>query len=234
MPYQKDHIVTAYGEELDRLQGEIVRMGDMAVEQLQQAVLALKTDDHELAERVIKGDDQIDELELRISSEVLQLLALRHPLASDLRVVLASLRIASDIERIGDYANNIAKRTLAMTDTEQKSAVSSIEEMSEYAIGMMLEVRHAYIDQDAERARRVRESDVELDRRYTRLFRELLTYMLEDPRNISNCAHLLFVAKNIERIGDHVTNIAENVCFRVEGTLPDEDRPKGDTTSTGH
>jgi phosphate transport system protein len=233
MPTQQEHIVSSYDDELDRLKGEIVRIGDLAVEQLQQAVIALKNGDRALAERVIKADDRIDEMELEISSDVLRVLALRHPMASDLRGVLASLRIASDIERIGDYATNIAKRTLAISDGAVKSAVASVEEMSDYAIGMMRAVRQAYIDHDAEAAMRVRDSDVDLDRRYTRLFRELLTYMLEDPRNITNCAHLLFVAKNVERIGDHVTNIAENICFSVEGTLPEEERAKGDTTSTG-
>ena len=226
-----DHIVKSYDGELERLRGEILRMGGLAVEQLQKGIRALVTADSALAERVIAEDEQMDALELEVSSDVIRLLALRQPMATDLRVVLSSLKIAADIERVGDYAANIAKRSLALAEAKPRGPIQGLAEMVEYAVDMMREVLDAYARKDASAAMRVRESDLDLDKRYNSLFRELITYMMEDPRNISTCAHFLFIAKNIERIGDHATNIAENIWFQVEGRLPSEERPKADNTN---
>ena len=231
MGSQQEHIVRSYDEELKRLQGEILRMGGLAEEQLEGAIRALWAGDSGLAEKVIASDERIDRLELEVSTDVMQLLALRQPMASDLRVVLASLRIAANIERIGDYAANIAKRSLALSPSRPREPISGLTEMAEYAANMLHNVLDAFLFRDTARAMMVRESDLELDRRYNGLFRELLTYAMEDPRSISSCAHFLFIAKNIERIGDHVTNIAENIWFQAEGHLPSEERSKGDTTS---
>lgn len=233
MSEQQDHIVKSYDEELNRLQGEILRMGGFAMEQLRMAGQALQHGDADLAQQVISADKRVDELELEISSDVLRLLARRQPVATDLRFVLASLRIAAGIERIGDYAANIAKRSLALSELRRPEAAYGLTDMASYAAGMLREAMDAYARRDTAAAMRVRESDLELDRRYNSLFRELLTYTMEDPRNIGNCAHMLFIAKNIERIGDHVTNIAENIWFQIEGELPPEGRSKGDNTSIG-
>lgn len=228
---QQDHIVKSYDDELKRLQGEIVRMGGLAMEQLQLASRALQDGDTELAQRVIVSDQKVDALELEISSDVLRLLARRQPMATDLRFVLASLRIAAAIERIGDYATNIAKRSLALAEMRAPEPAHGLTEMSAYAANMLREALDAYVRRDTAAAMAVRESDLELDRRYNSLFRELLTYTMEDVRNIGTCAHFLFIAKNIERIGDHVTNIAENIWFQTEGELPAEKRSKGDNTN---
>lgn len=228
---QQDHIVKSYDEELRRLQGELLRMGGLAMEQLQLAVRALQDGDSTLAEKVIATDERIDTLELEVSSDVMRLLARRQPMAVDLRVVLSSLRIAANIERIGDYAANIAKRSLALPEVRPREPIRGLAEMAEYAANMLRDVLDAFLHRDTARAMAVRESDLELDKRYNSLFRELLTYTMEDARNISACAHFLFIAKNIERIGDHVTNIAENIWFQAEGELPAEGRSKGDTTN---
>ncbi len=231
MSEQQDHIVKSYDEELGRLQGEILRMGGLAMEQLQLASRALQDSDTVLAQQVIAADKRVDALELEISSDVLRLLARRQPMATDLRFVLASLRIAASIERIGDYATNIAKRSLALSESRSAQPVHGLTEMAAYAVNMLREALDAYVRRDTVAAMRVRESDLELDKRYNGLFRELLIYTMEDARNISACAHLLFIAKNIERIGDHVTNIAENIWFQSEGELPAEGRSKGDNTN---
>jgi phosphate transport system protein len=230
MSTQHEHIVKSFDEELARLKGEILRMGSLASEQLEQAVRALATGDQALAERVVAADERIDALELEVSTDAMRVLALRQPMASDLRTVLASLRIAAIIERIGDYASNIAKRAMSMSDPHPKSPVQGLVEMSEYAVEMLAEVFEAYERGDAASAMKVRESDLELDNRYNALFRELLTYMMEDPRSITLCTHFLFIAKNIERIGDLATAVAENVWFQVEGDILGSHRPKGDRT----
>ena len=163
---------------------------------------------------------------------MLRLLALRHPIARDLREVMAALRIASDIERIGDYAANVAKRSMVLNLTPEVAAANRLGALADIAAGMLAEVLQAVRERDPERARLVRERDAELDDLYTALFRELLTYMMEEPRTITACAHLLFMAKNIERIGDHVTNIAENVYFLVQGEHLPAERAKRDMTSS--
>jgi len=187
--------------------------------------------DSELAEQVIVGDKRIDDIEHEVDMHTISMLALRQPMADDLRVVITALRIASLIERIGDYAKNISKRTVAITQTPPVGPSRTIARMGNVVQGMIKTVLDSYLERDADLAQDVRLRDEEVDALHTSLFRELLTYMMEDPRSISACTHLLFVAKNIERIGDHATNIAENVHFLVHGVMPDDNRPKGDQSS---
>ncbi|MCI1711366.1 MAG: phosphate signaling complex protein PhoU [Chiayiivirga sp.] len=234
MPSNHDHIVKSYDAELTRLTGEIVRMGEIAVHQIGAAIDALERRDSRNAERVVANDEAIDALEHEVSHDVLRLLALRHPIARDLREVMAALRIASDIERIGDYAANVAKRSIVLNLTAPVSPASRLAALAAMAADMTREVLEAYRARDADRARAVRDRDAELDDRYTALFRELLTYMMEEPRTITSCAHLLFMAKNLERIGDHATNIAENIWFLVHGEYLAAMRDKRDLTTSPH
>ena len=227
-----DHIVKQYDAELDRLTGGIARMGALAVEQLHVAIDALEARDDTTARRVVAQDDAIDRLEHEVGHDVVRLLALRQPMARDLREILSALRIASDIERIGDYAANAAKRSIALNAHPAVAAARGLRALSELAGEMLTDVLAAYRGRDDQAALRVRERDAELDAMYTSLFRELLTYMAEDPRHISSSIHLLFIAKNIERIGDHATNIAENVWFIEHGEPPAAPREKRDQTAS--
>ncbi len=227
----KEHIIKSYDDELTRLTGEIVRMGELSVTQLEAAIDVVERRDGQAAQRVVLNDDAIDQLEQEISHDVVRLLALRAPIASDLRNVFAALRIAADIERIGDYAANVAKRSIPLSMVAPIAATGGLDHLAELAAHEVREVLLAYRDRDAERAYQVWKNDIELDEAYTGYFRQLLTYMMEDPRNITPCTHLLFMAKNIERIGDHATNIAENVWFQVTGEPLTKQRSKGDLTS---
>ncbi len=232
MPHQPhSHIVKSYDEEQRRLVGEILHMGEMAVAQLQAALDVVERRDDRAALRVIANDEAIDKLESNISHDVMQL-ALRGPMARDLREILAALRIPSDIERIGDYAANVAKRSIALNVSPPMPHTNSLRALGDLASRQVTDVMAAYRDGDAERAVLVRARDADLDMQYTALFRELLTYMMEDPRNITPCTHLLFMAKNIERIGDHATNIAENVWFLAHGDAVLPPRENRDETST--
>ena len=231
MNIANDHIVKSYDEEQQRLVGEIVRMGEMAVAQLHAALDVLDRRDDNAARRVIANDEAIDTLENAISHDVMRL-ALRGPMARDLREILVGLRIPADIERIGDYAANVAKRSIALNAAPPMPHTTGLRALGELAAELVGEALTAYRDKDVERALQVRDNDAQLDAQYTGLFRELLTYMMEDPRNITPCTHLLFMAKNIERIGDHATNIAENVWFLVQGDHPLPPRDKRDETST--
>ncbi|WP_298191768.1 phosphate signaling complex protein PhoU [Metallibacterium sp.] len=232
MPASNEHILHSYDEELSRLKGELGRMGQIAVAQIEASMDVLERRDSRAAERVILNDEAIDQLEVSVSHDVLLLLARRQPMARDLREVMAALRIAADIERIGDYAANVAKRSMALNLSAPIAPAANLPALTETAVELVRDVLVAYREGDAELARLVWERDVELDALYTSLFRELLTYMMEDPRNITPATHVLFMAKNIERIGDHATNIAENVWFLVNGTPLQEPRKKGDLTST--
>jgi len=231
MPSESNHIVSAFDEDLRQMDNFIAEMGGLAEHQFADSIKALIARDSELAERVIGNDHRIDELEHLVDAHTISMLALRQPMADDLRVVITALRIASLIERIGDYAKNISKRTVAITQTPPVGPSRTISRMGVVVQGMIKTVLDAYLQRDADLAEDVRQRDEEVDALHTSLFRELLTYMMEDPRSISACTHLLFVAKNIERIGDHATNIAENVHFLVHGKLPEEPRPKGDESS---
>ena len=223
-----DHIVKSLDEEQRRLLNEILRMGEMAVSQLEAALDVVERRDDKAAERIIGNDEAIDALEQTISHDVMRL-ALRGPLARDLREILAALRIAADIERIGDYAANVAKRSMALNLAPPLPHTRGLGALGALAVQQVRDVLVAYRDNDAQAAERVRARDAELDDQYTGLFRELLTYMMEDARSITPSTHLLFMAKNIERIGDHATNIAENVWFRVHGDeiLPPRDKRDG-------
>ena len=228
----KEHIIKSYDDELTRLTGEIVRMGELSVTQLESAIDVVERRDERAAKRVVGNDDANDQLEQEISHDVVRLLALRAPMAGDLRNVFAALRIAADIERIGDYAANVAKRSIPLSMVAPVAPVGGLGLLAELAASEVREVLLAYRDRDAERAYQVWKDDVVLDEAYTGYFRQLLTYMMEDPRNITPCTHLLFMAKNIERIGDHATNIAENIWYQVNGEPLTAQRAKRDFTSS--
>ena len=227
---EHSHIVKSYDEEQAALLAELVRMGEMSVAQLEAALDVVERRDDNAAERVMANDDAIDALEQQVNHDVIRLIR-RGPMATDLRVILAALRVASDIERIGDYAANIAKRSIALNQTPPLPHTRGLEALGRMAAQQMREVMRAYVARDGEAALRVRERDAELDTLYTGLFRELLTYMMEDARAITPCTHLLFMAKNLERIGDHATNIAENVWFLVHGEELMPPRDKRDDSS---
>jgi len=227
-----DHVVKSYDDELRRLTDEIQRMGDLALTELEAAIAAVIERDSDAAERIVQSDAAVDALELEVSQDVIRLLALRQPMARDLREVMAALRIASDIERIGDYAANVAKRAIALNQSAPVRPVYGLPRLGELAADLLREVLAAYHERDADRALLAWARDEELDRLYTSMFRELLTYMMEDPRNITPCTHLLFMAKNIERIGDHATNIAENIYFLVHGTQIAQARRKDDRSAS--
>jgi phosphate transport system protein len=226
-----DHIVKSFDEELRRLREQILAMGGRAEAQLADAIQALAKRDSEKATRVIESDKGIDALEMTVAQDSLKILALRQPMAKDLREVIAAIKISADIERIGDYAKNIAKRALQLNQQAPLKPTGSIPRMGDLAIKLINAVLSAYANDDAEGLLAAWRSDESIDEMYNSLFRELLTYMMEDPRNIGASTHLLFIAKNIERIGDHATNIAETVHFLVHGKPIDETRPKGDTTN---
>ena len=226
-----DHIVKSYGNELQRLTAEIQHMGELALNQLDAAIDAVMERDSDAAMKVVSSDAAIDALEHEVSHDVVRLLALRQPMARDLREVFAALRIAADIERIGDYAANVAKRSIVLNQSAPVQLAWTLPRLARLADMLVREVLAAYRDNDADRALAAWARDEELDEQYTGLFRELLTYMMEDPRTITSCTHLLFMAKNLERIGDHATNIAENVYFLVHGKHIEQARNKGDTTA---
>ncbi|MFL6592318.1 MAG: phosphate signaling complex protein PhoU [Luteimonas sp.] len=224
-----DHIVRGVDEEQQRLVDELLRMGEIAAAQLEASLDVVQRRDDKAAERIVGNDEAIDLLEHEISRDVMRL-ALRGPLARDLREILAALRIASDIERIGDYAANVAKRSMSLNLSPPLPQIRGLAALGALAGRQLREVLDAYRGNDAEAAERIRARDAELDLQYTSLFRELLTYMMEDARSITPCTHLLFMAKNIERIGDHVTNIAENVWFRSRGDEMRSPRERRDAT----
>jgi phosphate transport system protein len=225
------HTVKSYDEELRRLQQEIAGMGSLAETELQNAVQALVRRSAELGHQTVQDDARIDEGEQRATAQVLRLLALRQPMASDLREIVAALKISSDLERIGDYAANIGKRVVALSQTPPFKLPAAVPRMGWLAQQNIRDTLAAYVERNADKALKAWQADEELDETYSSLFRELLTHMMEDPRNIGACTHLLFIAKNIERIGDHATNIAETVYFMVVGEPIGAGRPKGDSTS---
>jgi phosphate transport system protein len=226
-----EHIVKSYDEELQRLETMLIRMGGLVEAQLGDALGALSRRDPALAEAVIGNDQAIDTLNFEIDEFVVRMLALRQPMANDLRTIVAALRIAGDLERIGDYAANISKRTVALSHSQVVKPLAGISRMGKLAQQILKEVLDAISHRDAALAKVAWGRDSEVDEMYTSVFRELLTYMMEDPRNITPCTHVLFMAKNIERIGDHATNIAETIYYMVTGEPMRERRPKRDTTS---
>ena len=224
---EREHIVTSYDEELAQLNRTIVEMGGLVEAQIEAAVQALVTRDPGLANTVIDDDDKVDELNYLVDTQAMRLLALRQPMALDLRNVVAALKISSDLERIADYASNMARRSITLSETEAVKPVHVLPRMADLASSMLKNVLDAYIEHDVEKAIAVWHADEEVDEIYVSLFRELLTYMIEDTRRITRCTHVLFIAKNIERIGDHVTNIAETIYFLVHGERLSEARPRG-------
>ena len=226
-----EHIVKSFDEELKQLSQMVAQMGGLAEAQLQAAIEALVARDAEGAARVVQGDMRIDQLERQISNQTIRMLALRQPMAQDLREIVAALKISSDIERIGDYAANVAKRAIALTQSPPMRPVGGIARMGRLVQQIIKDVLDAYSDSDATKAVAAWKRDQEVDDMYNSLFRELLTYMMEDPRNIGPSTHLMFIAKNIERIGDHATNVAEIIHFLVRGEDISEARPKSDKTS---
>ncbi|CTQ53398.1 Repressor protein PhoU [Roseibium album] len=228
-----EHTVSAYDEELTEMAGKVAEMGGLAERAFADAVSALVSQDLELARSTISQDARLDDLHQEVEEKLIEMIVRRQPMGQDLREITAATRIANDLERVGDLAKNVAKRVIAIdSDLKSKKLEIGVEHMTELALSQLKRVLDAYTRKDAEEAKRVQEADAEIDAIYTSLFRELLTYMMEDPRVITQCVHLLFCAKNIERIGDHATNIAENVFYMVTGDRLPEDRVKMDETTS--
>jgi phosphate transport system protein len=226
------HIRSAFDRDLESVQAMIMKMGGMVEAALDDAATALLQRDEELASRVRLGDKAIDALEEQVHAECARLIALRSPIATDLRTVLSVMRIASSLERCGDYAKNLAKRaTVLVTMSPVGASSASIARMAKSVQLLLKDALDAFIHRDAAAAYQVRQSDQEIDQFYNAIFRELLTHMMEDPRNITAAMHLHFIAKNIERVGDHATSIAEQVIYLVTGEVPEGSRPKADLTS---
>lgn len=227
------HTVTAFDDELREIGRNVAEIGGMAEQMVDEAMAALMQADTLRAETVIEKDARIDQLQREIEEKSILLIAKRQPMARDLREIVAAIRIASDLERVGDLAKNIAKRVMALSGLfEPKSVMHGVEHLAELSLEQLKNVLDAYSRRDVEQALAVWQRDEEIDSLYTSLFRELLTYMMEDPRNIGFCTHLLFCAKNIERIGDHATNIAETVHYQITGITLADDRPKGDESAS--
>lgn len=221
------HIVSAFDRDLEAVQALVMKMGGLVEAAMLDAAQALDTRDEELAARVRQDDKAIDALEEQIQQECARLIALRGPTASDLRTVLSVMRIAANLERCGDYAKNLAKRSVVLSQMSPiDGAAGSIRRMGRSVVILLKDALDAYIARDARMAADVRLRDHEVDQMYNALFREFLTHMLEDARNITACMHLHFIAKNIERVGDHATAIAEQVIYLVEGRMPEDERPK--------
>lgn len=226
------HTHKAFDAELDHLHRLVMTMGGLVEQAAGEAAAALDRRDNERAAAVVESDRKVDALEEDINTEVVRLLALRQPRASDLRMVISVMKIAGNLERLGDYAKNLAKRVPVLTQAEQvPGATASVRRLSKSVRVMLNDALDAYGRGDADLAADVRARDVEIDEMTNALFREFLTHMMEDPRNITPCMHLLFIAKNLERMGDHVTAIAEQVIYLTTGDLPDPERPKGASTS---
>ena len=231
MPEAPEHLVKSYDQELKRLRNMMTQMGGIVETQVALAADAIMQRDAASATRAVEEDPKVDALEREVESFVIRLLALRQPVAGDLRQIVAALKITSDLERIGDYAANVAKRSIVLAQFSLPYSLAGLAHMARMVQGQLKSIIDALGENDAEKAVEVWRSDQVVDDIYNAIFRELITYMMEDPRNITPCTHLLFIAKNLERIGDHATNIAENLYYAVTGeTLPDS-RPKGDTSA---
>ena len=228
-----DHIVKAYDKELGLLGRKIAEMGGLAEKMLSDAMDALVDFDADLARATVAVDPRLDQLQREIEEQAILTIARRQPMAVDLREIVAAIRISSDLERVGDLAKNIAKRAIIIAgEARLPRAIIGLKSMNETAALFLKDVLDAYAHRDVERARSVWTRDAELDALEDSVFRDLLTFMMEDPRNISFCTHLLFCSKNIERIGDHATNIAETIVYLVTGEALPVDRPKGRSYST--
>jgi len=228
----EQHIASAYDRDLEAIQAMIVKMGGLVEAAILDGAKSLETRDVELADKVRKGDDAIDELEERVNDEAARTIALRQPVSRDLRIILSVLRLAASLERVGDYAKNIAKRTSVLAELRPVTGTEvALRRMAREVQIMLKDTLDAFVQRDAAMARDVVLRDQDVDQMYNALFREFLTFMMEDPRNITACMHLHFIAKNIERMGDLVTNMAEQVIYMTTGQRPTEARPKGDVTA---
>ncbi|MDO5703755.1 MAG: phosphate signaling complex protein PhoU [Paracoccus sp. (in: a-proteobacteria)] len=229
---REKHIVSAFDRELETAQALVVKMGGMVEQAITDAAIALETRDEELAEEVRRRDKAIDALDAQINEETARLIARRAPTATDLRLVLSVIKISASLERVGDYAKNIAKRSHVLTHMPViNGSASALRRMAIAVEAMLKDALDSYIRRDVALAADVRARDIEVDQMYNALFREFLTYMMEDPRNITACMHLHFIAKNIERMGDHATSISEQVIYLVTGEMPEESRPKSDSVT---
>ena len=222
-----DHIVSAFTDELDRLSADILRMGGIVEQMIADAASAVLHNDVQLAGDVIERDHQVDQIEGDVERQIVSLIARRQPMAHDLRSVFAALKVSGELERVGDLSKNMSKRALGLEAAVFPAMRSGVARMAQPVARQLHLVLDAYASGNAAAAKAVWESDDEIDQHYNALFREMLTYMIEDPRSISDGAHMLLMAKNLERIGDHCTNIAEFVYFQVTGEhLVQQDRPK--------
>ena len=228
------HIASAFDRDLEAVQARIMRMGGLVEAALSDAARALETQDESLADQVRRNDAAIDALEEEVNSECARLIALRAPIATDLRTVLTVMKIAASLERCGDYAKNLAKRALVLGTMAQIPGASGAIRRMARQVGLLLkDALDAFVTRDAGLAEEVRQRDHEVDQMYNALFREFLTHMMEDNRNISACMHLHFIAKNIERVGDHATSIAEQVIYLATGSMPGDARPKAEAVQGG-
>jgi phosphate transport system protein len=230
MSSQRDeapHLVKSFSQELARLRDLLAEMGGIVESQLALATQAVVEQDAELAARAVQQDPQVDQLERQVEQLVIRMLALRQPMASDLRQIVGGLKISAGLERIGDYAKNVAKRSIVLNQFALPFSLSGLAAMARLAQESLRLIIDAIGENDPDKAVQVWQSDQGIDDLYNSIFRELITYMMEDPRSITPCAHLLFIAKNLERIGDHATNIAETVYYTATGTPLTEDRPRG-------
>lgn len=228
----EQHIASAYDRDLDAIQAMIIKMGGLVEAAIIDGTKSLETRDVELAEKVRAGDKVIDDLEERINEEAARTIALRAPVSKDLRIILSVLKLAASLERVGDYAKNIAKRTSVLAEMRPiTGSDATLRRMGREVQMMLKDTLDAFIHRDVKLAEDVLMRDQDVDQMYNALFREFLTHMMEDPRNITACMHLHFIAKNVERMGDLVTNMAEQVVYLTTGSMPEENRPKGDRTS---
>jgi phosphate transport system protein len=229
-----DHTAKAFDSDLQEITRKVAEMGGLAEQQIADAVQALVDRDVELGERAISIDPQIDAMQHEIEEKAVLTIARRQPMAVDLREIVGAMRVCNDLERIGDHAKHIGKRVVALDgDFYPQQLIRGVEHMAEIVLGLLKQVLDAYVARDLNAALAVWKGDEEVDSMCTSLFRELFTYMIEDPRNITLCMHLMFCAKDIERMGDHATNIAETVYYMIEGRPITDQRPKGDPTNFG-
>lgn len=229
------HIASAFDRDLEGVQALVLRMAGLVEAALADAATALETRDEAMAERVREGDTAIDALEEQVNTECIRLIAIRAPTAGDLRTVLTVMKIAGSLERCGDYAKNLAKRSIVLAQMHTiEGAAGSIRRMARQVSLLLKDALDAFISRDVELAYAVRQQDRDIDQMYSALFREFLTHMMEDPRNITACMHLHFIAKNIERVGDHATTIAEQVIYLATGDLPRDPRPKSESVMMGN
>ncbi|WIV52103.1 phosphate signaling complex protein PhoU [Marivivens sp. LCG002] len=226
------HIASAFDRDLEAIQALLIKMGGLVEEAILLGAQSLETRDTELADKVRAGDKAIDALELQINEEAARTIALRAPVSKDLRTILTVLRVSASLERIGDYAKNMAKRTHVLAEQRQINGPdAALRRMAREVQEMLRDTLDAFVRRDVALAEDVRQRDHDIDQMYNALFREFLTFMMEDPRNITACMHLHFIAKNVERMGDLVTNMSEQIIYLVTGELPEEPRQKGDQTA---